>query len=154
MAKIMIFCVISLSVFDFCYLLVGLISSKDPFLLVPLPCFRMLPCWLIYAPLKTDLWDFWEGNLSPCDTLGSYLFHFFLFFWIYIWKYYLCRPSLSSFKPSHLMENGMRAGKTQRANLTPAMLLTSFSLGQVSYKNEQKQDRFENQTLIPECHPE
>lgn len=52
------------------------------------------------------------------------------------------------------MENGMRAGKTQRANLTPAMLLTSFSLGQVSYKNEQKQDRFENQTLIPECHPE
>lgn len=44
------------------------------------------------------------------------------------------------------MEDGMKSGKTQRANLTPATLLTFFSLGQVSYKTEQKQDRFENQT--------
>lgn len=45
------------------------------------------------------------------------------------------------------MEKGVKAGKTQRANLTSAKLLTSFSLHQVSYKTEQKQGRIVNQML-------
>lgn len=45
------------------------------------------------------------------------------------------------------MENGVKAGKTQQANLTSAKLLTSFSLDQVSYKTEQKQGRFVNQMV-------
>lgn len=45
------------------------------------------------------------------------------------------------------MEKGMKAGKKQRANLTSAKLLTSFSLDQVSYKTEQKQGRIVNQML-------
>lgn len=47
------------------------------------------------------------------------------------------------------MEDGMKSGKTQRANLTPATLLhywPSSALVLVRYKTEQKQDRFENQT--------
>lgn len=45
------------------------------------------------------------------------------------------------------MENGVKAGKTQGANLTSAKLLTSSSLDQVSCKTEQKQGRIVNQVL-------
>lgn len=41
----------------------------------------------------------------------------------------------------------MKAGKTQKPNLTLVKLLTSFSLDQVSYKTEQKQGRILNQML-------
>lgn len=45
------------------------------------------------------------------------------------------------------MEKGMKAGKTQRPNLTSARLLTFFSLDGVSYKTEQKQGGILNQML-------
>lgn len=112
-----------LSIFDFCNLLVVLTSCKHPFQLVALPWFWKLP-YCIYAILKIYKWYFWEGRFSPWfHTFGSYFFDFFLFFWIYFWKYSFLRYSLSSFKPPHLMEDGMKSGKTQRANLTPATLL-------------------------------
>lgn len=87
-----------------------------------------------------------EGSLRDAILLGHSFSTSFSFSG-FIFGSTVFSDTLRSFKPPHLMENGMKVGKTQRANLTPATLLTFFSLGQVSYKTEQKQDRFENQTL-------